>query len=174
MNIHTDQSFVPAPLCRRIQLILLLVLVVCVGIDLVLFVIVSQSGQRIPVVVLPVALIGPGYLLLLWWGSRIRSYELRGGELVVVRRFLTRRFPLAGLEIAEPVVDPMKGARKELANDGLGAISGTYNNKLWGSFKVYLSDSGRAVLLRWKDGKTVIVSPEHTMPFIDAVKRRSN
>lgn len=167
---QAEQLFEPAPACTRIRLITALSLggSAVSGVLILLFV----PGARMLPFIATMAAAMPLYILFLWFLARLRHYSLSDSELRVRRLLYSPKFPLAGLVSVEAVAEPLKAARKIYGNDGLGAISGRFKNKEWGTFSVYLTDPARAVRLRWKDGRTIVISPDKTQVFLDLVKKR--
>lgn len=107
-----------------------------------------------------------------WWFARLRGFRLRGGDLIVDRACFPVTFSLAGLESVEASRDALVGARKIIGNDGLGAISGRFRSERLGSFRAYLTDPRRGIVLRANAG-TFVVSPAQSDAFVDAVRRRT-
>ena len=114
----------------------------------------------------------PLALAVYWHGARILAYELAGSSLVVRRAFLSRRFSLEGLASAEVESDVMRGACRVVGNGGLGAVAGLFRSRRWGSFRAYLSDPATAVVLRWKSGACVMVSPAEPRALVEELRRR--
>lgn len=123
-----------------------------------------------PVVLAP--LVGVPVVLLSWWLGRIKTYRLSESELQVVRRLGTSRFALAGLVRIETGPDLLRGMRKRMGNDGLGAITGEFRSKRLGDFEIYATDTTKAVVLHWPDHRLAL-SPEKIEPFIAAVAGRT-
>jgi len=174
MKSSSSLSFDPAPAGSKVRFTLLLTVVSLVVADaFVVAMALRQSGKDLFIVVaggLVVSLFVAG----IWFCARILSYDIEGQELVVRRRLLTNRFSLNGLVSIERQPTVLKGARKKIGNDGLGAISGSFSSKEHGALRVFLSDPEKAVLLKLADGRAVVVSPEHPGPFIESVKRRAD
>lgn len=170
MSFQSEQRFEPAPVCLRVRLISAFSLGGSAISGALIYALLPEARQLPFIVALAVAM--PFYIGLLWLLARIRYYSLAGGELRVRRLLYSPRFELEGLQAVERVAEPMKGARKLLGNDGLGAISGRFKSRERGGFRVYLTDTESAVLLRWKDGRAVVLSPEKTQAFVDTLKKR--
>jgi Bacterial PH domain len=170
-----DQSYEPAALCLRVRLITILCLVLTVGAGIVISILQLREHslpEHIRYVVFPLCwVLGPSIVGGVWFGARLKGYLISDGALLVKRTFYTPRFDLAGLSSVEITREPMKWALKVYGNDGLGAIAGTFRSKQWGKFKAYLTDNKCAVVLRWTDGRCVIVSPKQTDYFIQELKK---
>jgi hypothetical protein len=174
---HADLSFAPAPACGRVRITTALPFGVVLGITALFIGMAVQDMDREPAWVTGLRMaLAPGLGLLvislIWVGARVRAFRLVGAELIVDRRFHKPRFALAGLESIELDRAAMEGARKQVGNDGLGAIAGRFRSKKLGAFRVYLTNPQNAVVLRWP-GQTLVVSPDRSFEFIEAVRERA-
>jgi hypothetical protein len=166
-----DAAFAPAPTGSRVRLKITLSAVIAVLAAIVLAVLVLRDPHA-PHAMVAVGGVTPIALAAVLWAARIRRYRLAGDELLVELRFRTVRFPLAGLIGAATDRDAMHHAFKIFGNDGLGAFSGRFRSKHLGSFRAYLTDTERAVVLRWPD-RCIVVSPEQPSYFVEAVRKRA-
>jgi len=166
-----DVEFAPAPAGDRVRLktILSAVVIGLAGIVLAVMVLRDPHAPRAMVAASGVAPVAFAFAL---WMSRIRRYRLAGDELLIEFRFRTVRFPVAGLISAVTDRDAMHHAWKVFGNDGLGAYSGRFRSKRLGNFRAYLTDTERAVVLRWPD-RCIVVSPEQPSCFVEAVRKRA-
>jgi len=173
-----DQTFEPAPICARIRLIETICIVATVVAGGVIGVHLYREpglSQALRTTVLALCwAMGPLVVAGVWFGYRLKRYALSNGVLRVERAFHSPSFDLVGLSSVDLTENPMKWALKINGNDGLGSISGSFRSKQWGKFKAYLSDNHNAVVLRWTDGRCVIVSPKHTQLFIQTLRKRLN
>ncbi len=176
MKPHPEQRFEPAPMGRRLWLVFTLVIVVLALVEVGTLVAAFHGPQRTGPAWLPFVAVLPAWAIVLgiWWASQIRGYLLRDGRLVIQRSLRSREYVLAGLEAVEPLRELPKRILKTWGNDGLGAVSGKFRCKDWGNFEMYLSDPAQPVLLRWKSGQILVVSPDRAQPFIEAVRRLSH
>lgn len=143
------------------------------------------KGMSLFVVVLLVgiALVGffdgaPGLLVLyplilsLAVPFMVRGYAIEGGELVVQRPFWTTRFSLAELVSAEVSPTAMKRCIRLFGNGGLFSFTGLYRNKELGTFRAFVNDFNRTVVLKFTS-RTIVVSPERPQAFVDAIKEQA-
>jgi hypothetical protein len=65
----------------------------------------------------------------------------------------------------------LQGSLRLFGNGGLFAISGWFWNRRIGRFRAYATDPERAVLLRYRDGAQVILTPHDVQHFIIQVRR---
>ena len=64
----------------------------------------------------------------------------------------------------------LSGSVRLFGNGGLFGISGWFWNRRIGRFRAYATDPGRVVLLRYRDGSQVVVTPHDVQHFIVRVK----
>ena len=95
----------------------------------------------------------------------ILGYEVTGDAILVHRLFWTTRLPLAGLKSAEFKPDAMRRSLRTFGNGGLFSITGLYSNRLLGSYRAFVTDEHRTVVLRFLK-RTVVVSPDEPEEFI--------
>ncbi len=167
-----DQDFAPAPAGARVRMVTLLsfmgVLLLAIAIPLIT----RRTHRPPPWPVFAGLYTAPAIALAVWLTARIRRYRLAGAELQVHTPFRIVRFPLAGLDDAAPDREALRGARKIVGNDGVGAISGRFKSRRLGGFRAYVTDSERAVVLRWPD-RCVVISPDQPAWFVETVRRRA-
>jgi hypothetical protein len=167
----SDLDFAPAPSGGRVRLMTWLSMAVLVVIDLVILAALLRERHPPPWPVWPLILSAPAIVVVIWYGALVRRYRLCGDEIIVERAWLTARFPLAGLVAVESDREALRGARKIIGNDGLGAYAGRFRSKKLGKFRAYVSDPESAVVLRWPD-RCLVVSPAQPGEFADAVRAR--
>ena len=167
-----DHDFPPAPAGTRVRLVTLLTFVAVAGVAIALPV-ATRRPHAGPVWV-PFAAAAVALLVVtgIWFGSRIRGYRLTAAELLVRLRFRTVRFPLAQLQDVAPDREALRGAWKQAGNDGLGAISGRFRSRRLGRFRAYVTDSDRAVVLRWPDF-CLVISPDQPAWFVENARRHA-
>ena len=69
--------------------------------------------------------------------------------------------------LSDPCSSPLAG------NGGLFSFSGWYCNKALGTYRAWVTDPGKTVVLRY-GVKTVVVSPSEPEAFVEAVVRGGN
>jgi len=171
-RVIPDAEFAPAPIGTRIRLLTIFTPCAIVIGTMVTSAITAKPGSNLrwwplvaPLILLPI--IGGA-----WCGARIRRYLLAGDELLVERAWLKARFTLKKLQAAVPDRDALRGARRIVGNDGLGAISGRFRSKRLGRFRAYVTDPEQAVVLRWPD-RCLVISPQHPSLFVETVRKRA-
>ena len=124
------------------------------------------DGMRGVLRLLPIVILAVAALFV------VRGYELDGGDLVVQRLLWATRVPLEGLESAWQDPDAMAGSLRVFGNGGLFAITGVFRNGKLGMYRAFVTDRERAVVLRTRAKKAIVVSPERPEAFLTAVKVR--
>jgi hypothetical protein len=117
-----------------------------------------------------VALISWG--ILGWTGSNtIRGYQVEEGRLKIQHLFRSHFHDLAGLRSAK--FDPlaMQASTRKSATGGLFSYSGTFHNQGLGTYRAYVSDKSRCVVLRYSK-QVLVVSPGDPQRFLVAIGNR--
>jgi hypothetical protein len=111
-----------------------------------------------------VLLVGFGVVALF----SVRGFTVRGRELRVHRLFWETRLPLHNFRQAH--VDPgaMRGSWRTCGNGGLMAFTGWFRNKRLGSYRAFVTDPARCVVMEFKD-RRVVVSPDDPPRFLSAL-----
>jgi hypothetical protein len=100
----------------------------------------------------------------------VRGYVLTESRIEVRRLGWRTILPFAGLAAVTGEPQGLRGSFRLLGNAGLFAISGWFWNRRIGRFRAYATDPERAVLLRYRDGKQVLVTPHDVQHFIVRVR----
>jgi hypothetical protein len=117
------------------------------------------------------AMVGTPLIVLL--GSlvfMVRGYVLTESSIEILRLGWSTVLPFAGLAAVNGEPRGLRGSLRLFGNGGLFAISGWFWNRRIGRFRVYATDPERAVLLRYRDGKQVVVTPHDVQLFIVRVR----
>lgn len=123
-----------------------------------------------PAVLAPV--LAAAVIVPIAWYSQVRGYRLTRDELLVLRRNRQNRFALDGLQSVDADPKAMAWSIKVFGNDGLGAITGRFRNRILGAYQALVTDRDRAVVLRWP-GRCIVVSPDRPEEFAAEVRRRA-
>jgi hypothetical protein len=100
----------------------------------------------------------------------VRGYVLTETHIEIRRLGWSTVLPLAGLVTVTGEPEGLRGSLRLFGNGGLFAISGWFWNRRMGRFRAYATDPGRVVLLRYRDGKKVVVTPHDVQHFIVRVR----
>ena len=102
--------------------------------------------------------------------SIIRGYTITPGEILVHRLFWDTRLPRTGLQSATFDPKAMCKSLRTCGNGGFFSITGFYRNKTLGSYRAFVTDPGRSVILRYEK-RTVVVSPDGPEEFVNQLTR---
>jgi len=100
----------------------------------------------------------------------VRGYVLTESRIEVLRLGWSTVLPLAGLAAVNGEPQGLRGSLRLFGNGGLFAISGWFWNRRIGRFRAYATDPERAVLLRYRDGTKIVVTPHDVQHFIVRVR----
>jgi len=101
----------------------------------------------------------------------VRGYVLTDSHIAVRRLGWSTRLPLAGLDAVTGEPQGLRGSLRLFGNGGLFAISGWFWNRRIGRFRAYATDPQRTVLLRYRDGAKIVLTPHDVQHFIVQVRR---
>jgi hypothetical protein len=96
----------------------------------------------------------------------VRGYALTDRVIRVRRLAWDSVLPLAGLVAVTGEPEGLRRSLRLFGNGGLFAISGWFWNRRWGRFRAYATDPERAVLLRYRNGAKVVLTPGDVQQFI--------
>ena len=130
-------------------------------------------------------LVGPRTWLL-WWVAMVifplavlvgalpfmvRGYVLTENSLEIRRLGWVTTLPLRGLEAASGDVELLKGSLRIFGNGGLFSISGWFWNRRLGIYRAFATDPSRAVFLKFRDRRPVLITPHDTQHFLVRVRK---
>ncbi len=95
----------------------------------------------------------------------IRGYSLSSDSILVHRLLWSTVLPRAGLESAEFEPEAMRGSIRTFGNGGVFSFTGFYYNKRLGSYRAYVTDPRRCVVLRYSN-RRVVLSPANPQDFV--------
>ena len=95
----------------------------------------------------------------------VRSYRLQGGTLRVRRLLWTTVIPLPGPLEALHDAQAMRGSMRVFGNGGLFSISGWFRSAALGSYRAFVTDPARAVVLR-TPSRVIVISPALPHAFL--------
>jgi hypothetical protein len=103
---------------------------------------------------------------------RPTGYAVSSSEIAVIRAIGRKRIPLEAIcEILSPATSP-PGISIGLARvEGIHGTFGSYWNKTWGRYQVFVTNHLNTVEVRLQVGSRVMLSPDDPMAFIDAVRK---
>ncbi len=95
----------------------------------------------------------------------IRGYSLSSDSILVHRLLCSTVLPRAGLESAQVDPEVMRGTIRTFGNGGAFSFTGFFYNKRLGSFRGYVTDPRRCVVLRYAK-RRVVLSPANPQDFV--------
>jgi len=160
----------PAPWGRSLRLAT--TLSVALLLTIVLMGLVLGARQPLPLRIVIVAV--PLAVLLGALMFTVRGYLLTESGIEVRRLGWCTTLPYANLAAVTGEPDGLRGSLRLFGNGGLFAISGWFWSRRIGRFRAYATDPQRAVLLRYRDGSKVVVTPHDVQHFIVRVRGLAN
>lgn len=100
----------------------------------------------------------------------IRGYAIVPGAILIHRLFGSTRLPITELESARYEPDAMRGSIRTFGNGGLFSYTGYFRNDGLGSYRAYVTDLQRTVVLRFP-GRVVVLSPAAPEDFVGELSR---
>lgn len=101
----------------------------------------------------------------------IRGYRITKDAILIPRLFWTTRLHLDGLQSVAAVPGAMRMSLRTFGNGGGFSFTGWYWNKPLGSYRAFVTDLERTVVLRFGN-QTVVVSPDSPEAFVSALSGR--
>src|SRR5262245_60238263 len=106
-----------------------------------------------------------GFLLLVGLFS-VRGYDLDAGRLVIRRPAWRTKVDLFDLEAASTEPKLVNASISLWSTRGLYGCIGYWLNEDMGVYHAYVTDPATAVLLQFRSGRKIVVSPESPEDFI--------
>jgi hypothetical protein len=103
----------------------------------------------------------------------IRGYILTMDALLIQRLGWNSRLDLTNLISVEVKPKAMSGSIRTFGNGGMFCFAGAFHNKKLGSYRAFVTDNNRTVILKFAK-RTVVVSPDKPDEFITEIKRLRN
>jgi hypothetical protein len=95
----------------------------------------------------------------------VRGYTITRDAILVHRLLWDTKLPRAGLESANAEPEAMRRSLRTFGNGGGFSITGWYYNKRLGSYRAFVTDPRRAVVLRYAN-RRVVLSPDAPEDFV--------
>lgn len=94
----------------------------------------------------------------------VRGYTVTGDAILVHRLGWSSTVPLDGLESATVSPDAVRRASRTRGNGGFFSYTGRFRSRTLGSFRAFVTDHARTVVLRFRDraegDQVVVMSPD--------------
>ena len=111
----------------------------------------------------------PFLILVLSALFTVRGYSLTGDALFIHRLLWRTGVPLGGLKSVAFDPSALRRSIKTFGNGGLFSFTGYFRSTELGSFRAFMTDRSRAVVLRFTDS-VIVVSPDRPEDFVAAVR----
>lgn len=98
----------------------------------------------------------------------VRGYSIERDSILVHRLLWATRIPRTGLKSAEHNPALISGGIRILGNGGFFSFSGWFRNKHLGTYRAWITDPSRAVVLRYSD-RVLVMSPGDPEKFVSVV-----
>lgn len=100
----------------------------------------------------------------------VLEYQVADGRLRIRRLLWSDSIPLDALVSVDRDPSLTAGSWRLAGNGGLFSFSGWFRSKALGTYRAYVTDFDRAVVLRFHDRRAVVVSPADPAAFVAAVR----
>lgn len=156
-----------APWSKSLIVTSLLVTVLCLGISLGAWWGSVVKHQPAPVrwlTLVPLAIVCGSALFT------IRGYTIEPDAILVHRLLWSTSLPRAGLESARVEPDAMRGSIRTFGNGGAFSFCGFFYSKHLGSYRAFVTDLRRTVVLRYAT-RNIVLSPARPDDFVGELGR---
>lgn len=133
----------------------------------------SKRGGWKPTVIATVASTIFGWGLASFaYTDRIEGYRLDGSVVEIIRPFETKRLSLKGLRSATPDPDWIDGSVRLAGSGGWYCHCGSFSSHELGEHGAWVTDSRKAIVLRFERRRPLVLSPADTDRFLEALPKR--
>jgi hypothetical protein len=121
-------------------------------------------GPAVSVAVLPLGIVIAATLFT------IRGYTVTSDAILVHRLFWKTLLPLTGLQSARFAPNSMRRSFRLFGNAGMFSYSGLYRNRLLGTYRAFVTDEHRTIVLEYPE-RIVLISPASPEEFVRELRR---
>jgi hypothetical protein len=112
-----------------------------------------------------------GSSLLLAWLHRTIGYRITSDALTVLRPIRSLAVEMSNIVSARfPASQPPGNVLGLLRVEGLFGAQGTYWNRSWGKFRVFVTNEQKTVEVLLRNGKRILLSPDDPERFVEAIE----
>jgi Bacterial PH domain len=141
---------------------------VCLGVSYALWTLPLTGGPaeslRFWLALLPLAVI------LMCALFTVRGYSIGNRELAIDRLLWTTRVSLHGLQGAYFDTNATDRSIRTFGNGGFFSFSGHFRNKELGSYRAFMTDRRRVVVLRFPSS-VIVISPDRPDDFVNTISQ---
>jgi Bacterial PH domain len=157
-----------APWSKSLMVASIFATLVCLGVSYALWTLPLRGGPaetlRFWLALLPVAVI------LFCALFTVRGYSITNRELAIRRLFWTTRVSLHGLRGAYFDTNATHRSIRTFGNGGFFSFTGYFRNKELGSYRAFMTDRRRAVVLRFPSS-VIVISPDRPEDFVNTISQ---
>jgi hypothetical protein len=102
----------------------------------------------------------------------VRGYTVRDRTLLVHRLGWATKIPLAGLRSVAVEPSATAGSIRLFGVGGAFAFAGRFRNEILGTYRAYVTDESRTVVLAFDDER-VVVTPDSPARFAEVVRQQA-
>ncbi len=95
----------------------------------------------------------------------VRGYAITPEAILVKRLLWNTRLPRAGLESATFSPESVRGSIRTWGNGGFFSFTGIFWNRELGSYRAFVTDYSKIVVLRYAGRRPIVVSPGEPEDF---------
>jgi Bacterial PH domain len=100
----------------------------------------------------------------------VRGYSISNRELAIHRLLWTTRVSLDGLQRAYFDTNASDRSIRTFGNGGFFSFTGYFRNKELGSYRAFMTDRRRAVVLRFPSS-VIVISPDRPEDFVSTISQ---
>lgn len=100
----------------------------------------------------------------------VRGYSIENNDLAVDRLFWKTRIPLRELMSVKFDPEATRRSIRTFGNGGFFSFTGYFRNKELGSYRAFMTDRRRAVVLRFPSS-IIVISPDPPEDFVNTISQ---
>jgi len=101
---------------------------------------------------------------------RPTGYAVNRGEIAIIRAIGRKSIPVDEVrEVFNPATSPPGFSIGLVRVEGIHGTFGTYWNRTWGRYQIFVTNHSNSVELRLEDSSRVILSPDNPSAFVAAI-----
>ncbi|NOQ21569.1 MAG: hypothetical protein GQ565_02810 [Candidatus Aegiribacteria sp.] len=129
----------------------------------------ALTGRASTVITMVLYSVIPLLILFISLLFTVKGYSISGNSFRIRRLLWYTDIDISMLSSIEYDPKAMTGAMRTFGNGGLYSFSGSYKSGKFGTFKAYVTDFKKCVVIV-AAGQTVVVSPENPELFVEVLR----
>ena len=98
----------------------------------------------------------------------VHGYSIASDSLLIDRLFWKTRIPLRELQSVKFDPEATRRSIRTFGNGGFFSFTGYFRSKELGSYRAFMTDHRRAVVLRFQS-RTIVISPDRPKDFVETI-----